>query len=277
MNKQIKDYIKYLKTEHNYNISVHSYKNALDGAVQDLTPYNIHANNYCLFVKNCAKGWEKCIQQQVIVNMNSKDEPFFGSCFAGVGEFVFPVVNDNTVLGFVSVSGYCGSTEKRDHFAEKYNLNKKKLTELYEKHLCCDIPDLTRVKTLISPLVSMLVLSSMKSKKTNTSQMADYIYSHIVSIIDSSYAENLTIESLAEACHCSISHISHLFKKKSGITIFQYLTKVRLKHARNLLKNTDLLISEISGKTGFSDPNYFSYVFSKEEGISPRVYRKKQK
>lgn len=278
MIKQIENYILFLKNEHNFNVSIHTNEKGLLSVVNLLTPYNIHSNMYCMHIKTCdGKVWNHCCNQQKRVNKKAEEGVFFGSCFAGVGEYVFPVKYNETLLGFVSVSGYYGSEEKRHHFAKKHNLDQKELKALYEEHLSPDIPKYERLETLIAPLVAMLILASMKTKNLNTNHMADYIYSHLVSIIDSSYSENLTVESLAESCHCSISHISHLFKKKSGLTIFQYLTKVRLKHAKSLLKNSDLFISEISEKTGFSDPNYFSYVFSKAEGISPREYRKKSK
>ena len=53
----------------------------------------------------------------------------------------------------------------------------------------------------------------------------------------------------------------------------QYLTNVRLEKAKEMLKNSDAKTYEIAEKTGFSEPNYFSFTFRKNVGLSPSQYR----
>ena len=57
----------------------------------------------------------------------------------------------------------------------------------------------------------------------------------------------------------------------------QYLTKVRLEKAKEMLKNSDAKTYEIAEKTGFSEPNYFSFIFKKNIGMSPSQYRMKHR
>ena len=57
----------------------------------------------------------------------------------------------------------------------------------------------------------------------------------------------------------------------------QYLTNVRLEKAKELLKNTDAKTYEIAEKVGFSEPNYFSFIFKKNIGLSPSQYRAKNR
>ena len=68
-----------------------------------------------------------------------------------------------------------------------------------------------------------------------------------------------------------------MFKKEFGMSFVSYLTKVRLEHAVELLDNTDEKSYLIAEMVGYTEPNYFSYVFKKQYGVSPSQYRAKEK
>lgn len=88
------------------------------------------------------------------------------------------------------------------------------------------------------------------------------------------YAEPINIELLANAFFISVSHLQHLFKAQTGMTIVDYINKTRIENSCKLLENTDLHISAISEKVGIFDYNYFSRMFKKYIGITPTQYRK---
>lgn len=73
----------------------------------------------------------------------------------------------------------------------------------------------------------------------------------------------------------SFKHIGRIFKEHTGITLHQCHTQFKIDHATRMLCNGNLNISEISESLGFSDPLYFSNVFKKHTGLSPRAYRNK--
>ena len=100
------------------------------------------------------------------------------------------------------------------------------------------------------------------SKHINASK--EYIYSHI--------KERITIEDLADSLGVSASYLSRLFKKETGITFSGYVTSLRIERAKELLRQGDKKIYEISDLVGYQTVQYFSKVFKKVEGISPREY-----
>ncbi len=82
--------------------------------------------------------------------------------------------------------------------------------------------------------------------------------------------------SLTQVCRelaVSKSCFSPLFKAHTGMTFVEYLTAVRMEHAKELLGVTDLLTYEIAERVGFNDPHYFSLTFRKQCGLSPTEYR----
>ncbi len=93
-------------------------------------------------------------------------------------------------------------------------------------------------------------------------------------IIKENYSNPLFgLEQVTDEISVSPAYFSTTFKKETGRSFVQYLTDVRLEKAKELLKNTDAKTYEIAEKTGFSEPNYFSFIFRKNLGESPSQYR----
>ncbi len=94
----------------------------------------------------------------------------------------------------------------------------------------------------------------------------DYIARHYAD-------EQLSVESLCSHIHLSPTYFSTLFKRETGISFTAYVTQVRMEEAVRLLRETDEKTYRIAEQTGYSDPNYFSYVFKKRFGVSPSKFR----
>lgn len=95
--------------------------------------------------------------------------------------------------------------------------------------------------------------------------------------INSNYYEKITIDKLASMANMSrASYIRH-FEALNGKTLNQYLTKIRIKNASDLLLNTNLTITEISMRCGFFDSSHFSKIFKKYKGKLPLQYRDENK
>ncbi len=85
----------------------------------------------------------------------------------------------------------------------------------------------------------------------------------------------LSVESLCSFLHVSPAYFSTVFKRETGMSFVAYLTEVRLQQAINLLNTTSDKTYIIAEKVGYFEPNYFSYVFKKNFGVSPSKYRSK--
>ncbi|MBE7024980.1 MAG: AraC family transcriptional regulator [Ruminococcaceae bacterium] len=95
----------------------------------------------------------------------------------------------------------------------------------------------------------------------------------IVRFINQNYAEELSVEKLAERAFLSRSHFCRQFKKVTGFSPIEYIHSMRLRSAENLLENTELSITEIALQSGFSSSNYFGDLFRRYRGMSPRQWR----
>ena len=95
----------------------------------------------------------------------------------------------------------------------------------------------------------------------------------ILSYIEQNYMNTITLAEVAEHIHLCESECTRLFKRHMNTTLFSFLQEYRIERSLEYL-STHESISNIAGKTGFSDSNYYSKVFSKIKGCSPREYRK---
>lgn len=91
--------------------------------------------------------------------------------------------------------------------------------------------------------------------------------------MNETYRLNLTMSDYAEMLSLSTGRFMHIFTKTMGTSPKQYLMRIKLEHAAELLSNTDLPVARIAEMVGIADNNYFSRVFKKYMGHSPRFYR----
>ncbi|MBO5307466.1 MAG: helix-turn-helix transcriptional regulator [Lentisphaeria bacterium] len=103
---------------------------------------------------------------------------------------------------------------------------------------------------------------------------AEYYRKRILNYFDLHYMENISESDLAEELGLNCTYFSSLFRKITGKTFRQMLTGRRIDEAKIYLKlHRHMRISHIAHLCGFSDSNYFSLVFHKQTGISPKNYR----
>lgn len=84
---------------------------------------------------------------------------------------------------------------------------------------------------------------------------------------------DLSLNDVATEVNLSPSHFSTVFSRETSETFIEYLTNIRIEKAKELLRTTTLKSFEISSQIGYNDPHYFSYVFKKHTGLSPKQFR----
>lgn len=93
-------------------------------------------------------------------------------------------------------------------------------------------------------------------------------------IIEEQYLELDNVSQVAGQVYISTVHANSVFKKNFGCTMFDYLTKIKIAKAKELLKNTDMKVYEIADHIGYSSKAYFTSLFKEYTGVTPKEYRK---
>jgi AraC-like DNA-binding protein len=96
----------------------------------------------------------------------------------------------------------------------------------------------------------------------------------VLSFIEKHYAEKITVDRLADMAAMSESSLMRSFRRVTGKSPIDYVLGLRMAKAAELLRGSDLTVTEVAFRCGFNDSNYFSRQFRKVMGTSPRGYRK---
>lgn len=278
MNKltAIKNYILFLSNELNLSISIHPI--VFDEILysSELIIFNIHRNSYCTHIKNNKETHNHCLCMQKKVFKKCNAGSFCGVCYAGVKEFIYPVMSGSELKAFISVSGYKTDNAESYHLklSEKYGFDIKNLEKNYAL-LKPDNLSKSYIDTLIQPLCDMLELLFISSERIQKREIP--LEEKIANYIKEVRNQDITSVDICKKFNYSRSYLSTRFNEYYGKSIPEYITDLRMADAMDLLKNSTATITEIAFCVGFSDANYFSNIFKKIIGITPSAYRKANK
>jgi ABC-type Fe3+-hydroxamate transport system substrate-binding protein len=121
-------------------------------------------------------------------------------------------------------------------------------------------------------LVYLMIEAGLKSANGGTAEALQRSKAYI----DSYYKEDISIDLLAAIAEVSPKYYVELFKKTYGTSALDYLTKVRIDRAKQLMLQNDLRLRDIAHTIGYEDEFYFSRKFKKIVGVSPSIYMKKR-
>ena len=99
------------------------------------------------------------------------------------------------------------------------------------------------------------------------------IVAQVLDYIDQHYHEDIRLAKLAASLYVTHSYLSREFKKSTGYSLVKFIANRRIREARELLRRTDMTISEISSAVGYNSMAHFHHAFKNEIGISPRDFR----
>lgn len=140
-------------------------------------------------------------------------------------------------------------------------LNKAKV--MLDSHSAKNVPD----------FIDLIANEANDTIGFDVSKYTNPTFKTILKYVNNNFCSDISIQSISKDLNVNASYISQLFKKEVGITFTEYLSNLRIDRACNMLKTTDLSISEIAEKTGYNDFFYFSRIFKKIKGMPPSKYR----
>lgn len=241
--------------------------------------------HYCTFCERTRAlhgGRQSCEQsdkvEAVSLAMQYK-EPFFFECHMGMKELVIPLLLENELLGIIFI-GQC-RIQGDNHYSNvrkgalRLGGNADKMLQLYEQLPLLSQNDLLNIGKILSKFFDAQVLNNqlLPSEITAADSVGSLAYA-MKDYVDTNYSYNISPKSIAEKFFVNPSYASRCFSQKHGITLTEYIHKVRINRARVLLHSTSAPINNIAINVGYIDVNYFFRVFKKQVGVTPKDYRK---
>ncbi len=139
-----------------------------------------------------------------------------------------------------------------------------------------DIKDLTEIKDIEKEFTSQLISMQKKVHKYHLNH-PDSIIRKICQCIIDNIENEISLEFIANEVHISRDYVGKLFKQKVSCNFNDYVTKIKMEHAKYLILSGDYKNYEISEKLGYKKTDYFSALFKAYTGLTPMEYKKNKK
>ncbi|MGI5959526.1 MAG: PocR ligand-binding domain-containing protein [Massiliimalia sp.] len=243
-----------------------------DADQNEICTYPVSQGAFCKEIRKQKACWERCMSCDKAAFNRSKDQKglYIYHCHAGLTEAVSPLFYREEHIGYMMIGQL---KEDHDVFSpEKIegDFTPEQLKRL--ERLFYQVPNLDRIQVQACAAIVQACAAYILSE--------NYIYflnndlaKGIETYLKEHYAQTVTLESLAWQFHISKATLCRCVKENFGKTVGELLLEERIQAAKRLLTTTDDKVSDISRLVGISDYNYFSKVFKKETGLSPREYR----
>lgn len=239
-----------------------------------------HENPFCALVTQSGRSCAACLEVQQEITESDGEKPRTVTCFAGLSDTAVPVHLGEKTIGFLQTGQVLlraankaqfqkiarqllewGTTVDATQLEEAYSQSKVltpvqyhsmvKLLEIFAQHL--------------SNLSNQIALQEANSEPPIIVRAKEFIEKH--------KSDPISLSEVARALNVSTFYFCKLFKKATGINFTEYLSRVRIEKAKNLLLNPNLRVSEIAYEVGFQSLTHFNRVFLRIVGRSPTAYR----
>jgi two-component system, response regulator YesN len=117
------------------------------------------------------------------------------------------------------------------------------------------------------------LIESIAQVMTNHDKKFSYLIKETQKYIRDNFCNNINLQTIADYIHVNSSYLSRLYKKETGESIVDAINKYRIDNAKKLLKDPANKVFEVAGAVGIEDPAYFTHVFTKYTGMSPKEYK----
>lgn len=237
---------------------------------------------FCAIMAKSSRTCAACLEVQDTVRTQGKAGPTTVRCFAGLCDTVVPVRLGNEIFGYLQTGQVFSHTPTRNQFARtarqlvewglKVDLNQVEEAYFHTRVIGPkQYEAMVRLLTIFAEHLSMvsnqLVVQQENAEPQMIARAREFIIEH--------QSEDLSLAEVAKAVNCSTFYFCKMFKKTTGLHFTEYLARVRIEKAKNLLLNPNLRISEIAYEVGFQSLTHFNRVFRRLVGESPTEYRQK--
>lgn len=237
-------------------------------------------NPFCALMARKSRTCAACLQMQETLAQGAMEEPCTVTCAYGLSETAVPVRLGNQTLGFLQTGQLFRQKPTRAQFER---LAKRVTTlnpdfdqeELQQAFFGTPVVSPARINSVTSLLAAFADHLSMKSNQiaVQTANADPLVITKAKVFIREHQSEELTLGQVAAAVHTSIFYFCKLFRKVTGLTFTEFVSRTRTEKAKNLLLNPNLRVSEIAYESGFQSLTHFNRVFKKIVGESPTEYR----
>jgi len=239
-------------------------------------------NPFCALLADSPKGCACCLEMQRKIGGPDAMSGASATCFAGLCDTAVPVHIGQTLVGFLQTGQVALQKPTRARFRQisrqlvrwGATVDLRRLEDAYlhsrvisPRQYAGFVRLLEIFASHLGAIGNQIVIQDSSAESPFTKRAKAYVEEH--------QSDPLSLEEVSRALHVSTFYFCKMFKKTTGLTFTDYLSRVRVERAKILLLNPNHRISEVAYAVGFGSLTHFNRVFRKLVGQSPTIYREK--
>lgn len=233
-------------------------------------------NFFCNLIRSSPEGDTRCNRSdcELLEKCAMCKHLLIHNCHAGITDAAVPIFINSMLMGFIIVGQVGEKTAAPRAFSEIYEkikdlgLDYRRLKQSYESLTFFDRPKIDSAVKVVSMLTQYIWFENMIHPDFNSE------FEKLIEYVGTNLDKPLKVSDLCHQFSIPKNELYKAFHQHFNCTVNDYVSRLRLTHAEQLLKTTQLPIYEICEQCGFNDPHYFCRWFKKEKGVSPLQYRK---
>jgi len=239
-----------------------------------------HENPFCALMAQKSRACAACLQVQQKLSDSARNAPCTLTCQHGLSDAAVPVITGGELVGFLQTGQVFTKRPSEAQFERTVKLagewgleiDRKELKNAYFNTRVLSSKQLESMVQLLNVFAQHLsmVANGIVVQRDNAEPP---VVRRAKEFIQQNHTEDLSLGQVAQAVHTSTFYFCKIFKRATGINFTDYLSRVRVEKAKNLLLNPNLRISEIAYEVGFQSLTHFNRVFKRVTGQSPTGYR----
>ena len=237
-------------------------------------------NRFCHLMAQKSRSCAACLQTQQRLADTARDGARSVTCAHGLCDTAVPVRLGDRLIGFLQTGQVFRKKPTNKQFERTARLSAEwglpvGRNELREAYFSTRVLSAAQHNSVVKLLTIFAQHLSMISNQVIVHQenTETPMITRARQYIEQNQAEELSLTMVAKAVNTSTYYFCKLFKKATGLNFTDYVSRVRIEKAKNLLLNPNLRISEIAYEVGFQSLTHFNRVFRRIIGQSPSVYR----
>jgi len=241
-----------------------------------------HENPFCALLAKNSHSCAECLRVQDAIGTQKGNQAHTVACFAGLCDTAVPIRIGDLKIGLLQTGQVFLKKPSRRGFQKAAHqliewgssVNLQKLEDAYfHSQVLSPEQYKSAVRLLkifgqhVAAAASDLILKEQSGEPTSVHKAREYIEQH--------QAEKISLGEVARAVNTSSYYFCRTFKKVTGLHFTEYLSRVRVGKAKNLLINPNLRVTEIAYAIGFQSLPHFNKMFKTFTGLSPTAFRKR--
>ncbi|MFN7138597.1 MAG: helix-turn-helix domain-containing protein [Limisphaerales bacterium] len=239
-------------------------------------------NPFCAMMAEKSRACAACLRIQQTLADGAQNEPMTVTCELGLCDTAVPIKLGEQLIGFLQT----GQVFRKKPTEAQFNKTAQLVAEWGIEVEQGRLKEAFFNSKVLSPKQYDAVVKLLSIFAQHISMVSNQILVHkenaeppmitrAKEFIEENQAEDISLGQVAKAVNTSTFYFCKMFKKATGLNFTDYVSRVRVEKAKNLLLNPNLRISEIAYEVGFQSLTHFNRVFKKVVGQSPTEYRDK--